>query len=213
MNQQVESLRNKVAQSEIDRFSTVFKQELKAKGYNQLPIFFKDYIYSPNIKEELQNSLSKLYGRIKTMTGSAMSENIKKLIELNEISDSLNKEIALFIYQNNLYNNSGISQENLEKAKINIGKFEDRKKQVQLIGDLLGFFFSLSKLPMIPFIMTPIKVAATMSGAKYLVKIMDAGYNLSKNIDDIYPFIDSFINKEIQYLDLLEKQSMYASVK
>lgn len=207
MNMQVENLRKVVVESEINRITVVFKEELRRKGYGGLPVFFKNYIYNPNTKEELITSLNRLYGRIKTVTGSSMSENIRKLIQLNELSDSLNEDITLYIYENKLFTNSEITLENLEYAKIQIKRFDDLKTQVQLIGDLLAFFFSLSKLPMIQFIMTPIKVAATMSGAKYLVKIMDAGYNLSKNIDDLYPFIDSFVSKENAYIDSLEKKT------
>lgn len=201
---ELEPVRLAVVRSTIERLRHTYSDLLTSiKGYDGIPGFFENNLYAPTNKEERDNALESLYEKLKTVAGKAMTDNIHQIILLNKLTDSLDFDTAKLVIENNLMENGGIPQENLYAALGAVGRFEDRRTQIAMVGDTLKFFFSLSKLPMVKLIMAPIKVAASMVGATSLVDTMEAGYNLSSKIKDLQPFIDSFIDRENRLLGKL----------
>ncbi len=182
----------------------------KYPGYDRIPDFFQDHLYSPPNKEARDAALDSLYEKLKSVTGPEMTENIHQLILLNKLTDDLDLATAKHLLEGDL---KGKSPEELESYELSIeqlndavqyvGRFEERKQQMSMVGDSLNFFFSLSKLPLIKLVMAPIKVAASLVGASELVTTMEAGYNLSRNIKDMKPFVDAFQEREFALLDRL----------
>ncbi|AAS71632.1 FFLEELY motif protein [Leptospira interrogans] len=205
MDQQVlELTRKAVVRATIERLRTTYSDLLVVKGYDGIPDFFEFNLYSPSNKEERDNALESLYEKLKTVAGKSMTENIHQIILLNRLTDSLDYDTAKVVIENNLIEDGKISRNNLYAAMGEANRFDERKTQIQMVGNTLKFFFSLSKLPMIKLVMAPIKVAASMVGANSLVETMEAGYELSSKIKDLNPFIDAFLDREIRLITKLE---------
>ncbi|MCG6169017.1 hypothetical protein LFX25_14305 [Leptospira sp. FAT2] len=205
MDQQVlELTRKAVVRATIERLRTTYSDLLIIKGYDGIPDFFEFNLYSPANKEERDNALENLYEKLKTVAGKSMTDNIHQIILLNRLTDSLDYDTAKIVIENNLMEDGVISRDNLYAAMGETDRFEERKKQIQMVGNTLKFFFSLSKLPMIKLVMAPIKVAASMVGATSLVETMEAGYELSSKIKDLNPFIEAFLDRETRLISKLE---------
>lgn len=206
MENDLESIRTLVVLATIERLKITYADQLIMKGYDAIPDFFQNHLYCPPNKVERDMALEKLYEKLKTIAGKAMTENIHQLILLNQLTDSLDSDAAEVILVNNKIDENGfITVENLNQSIIEAGRIEDRKRQIQMVADALSFFYSLSKLPLIKLVMAPIKVAASMVGATSLTETMEAGYNLTSNIKDLSPFIKIFVEREIDQIDELFK--------
>ncbi|PJZ68450.1 hypothetical protein CH373_16960 [Leptospira perolatii] len=204
--QGLEPVRIAVVRSTIERLRVTYSDLLTTiKGYDGIPHFFENHLYSPPNKEERDNALESLYEKLKTVAGKAMTDNIRQIIMLNNLTDSLDFDTAKIVVDNNLLEDGEISRNNLYAAIGEVKRFEDRRTQIVMVGETLKFFFSLSKLPMVKLIMAPIKVAASMVGATSLVDTMEAGYKLSNQIKDLGPFVDAFVDRENRLITKLEQ--------
>ncbi len=202
----LDSIRTLVVLATIDRLKVTYADQLAIKGYDAIPEFFQHHLYCPPNKVERDIALEKLYEKLKTIAGKAMTDNIHQLILLNNLTDSLDTDAAEVILKNHQVGEDGtISVETLNTAIVEAGRMEDRKRQIKMVADALSFFYSLSKLPLIKLVMAPIKVAASMVGATSLTDTMEAGYNLTTSIKDLSPFIKIFTEREIDQIDELFK--------
>ncbi|MCB1316247.1 MAG: hypothetical protein KDK34_20450 [Leptospiraceae bacterium] len=190
----------------IDRLEDTYADFIQnVKGFDTIPEFFREHLYSPPNKEARDAALDNLYQKLKSVTGEEMTANIHRLILLNKLTDELDLETAQVLLKTDLkkvpdIENAALSVDQLNRAIQQAGRFEDRVRQIEMVAEALSFFFALSKLPMIRLVLAPIKVAASMVGALELVGTMEAGYNISKNIKDMKPFTEAFVEREKELL-------------
>ena len=203
-----------VVRQTINRLEETYADFIQGiKGFERIPEFFREHLYSPPNKNQRDAALENLYEKLKSVTGPEMTENIHNLIVLIQLTDELDATAAKVALDGPL---KGMSAEEIETASITteqlndcIGKagcWEDRHRQVKMIGNTLAFFFTLSKLPLIKLVMAPIRVAASLVGAGELVNTMETGYQISRNIKDMKPFVDAFNEREGALLDRLQKE-------
>lgn len=201
----VETIRQIVVHRTIERLESDYSDFIEGvKGFSAIPEFFRDYLYSPPNKEKRDATLEQLYGKLKSITGPEMTENIRKVILLIRISDDLDRSTARALLDGPLKNDPAahatISDDELEEAIFRAGNYEKRIEQIELTCETMSFFFALSKLPFIKLVMAPIKVAASLVGAEELVNTMEKGYEISREIKDIKPFVQAFRERETAYL-------------
>jgi len=195
----------------ITRLEDTYADFISQKGFDQIPSFFREHLYSPPNKEARDQALDSLYAKLKSVTGPEMTENIHKLILVNRLTDELDLETARVLLKGPLKNgNKDLTLAQLNQAVGEAGRHEDRVRQVDMIADSLTFFFSLSKLPLIKLVMAPIKVAASLVGAMELTQTMEAGYNLSRNIKDMKPFVEAFMERERKLQMDIHKNKIYS---
>lgn len=194
----------------IDRLEMTYSDFITGvKGYDRIPWFFREHLYSPPNKEARDAALDQLYQKLKSITGEEMTENIHKLIVLNKLTDELDLDTARVALQDgplqkfDSLDGAVMTIDELNDCIARSGRFEDRRKQVQMVADCLSFFFTLSKLPLIKLVLAPIKVAASMVGALDLVGTMEAGYDISRGIKDMKDFSDAFVERENKQIEAL----------
>jgi len=211
-NHELEIAKQIVVNQIIERLEQHYEDYIKnVKGFNEIPSFFRQHLYAPANKQERDKALKELYQKLKTIVGQDLVENIYKLIQLIKISDELDYEIAEELLKNYLkdreYNEkTNLDFEIIEKIIHEKNQYEKRKQQIELICESLAFFFALSKLPLIKLVMAPIKVAANLVGADALIETMEEGYRISRNIKDMKTFIKDFRERELIYLNNIQKK-------
>jgi hypothetical protein len=211
-NHELEIAKQIIVNQIIERLEQHYEDYIKnVEGFNEIPSFFRQHLYAPANKQERDKSLEELYQKLKTIVGQDLVENIYKLIQLIKISDELDYEIAEELLKNYLkdreYNEkTNLDFEIIEKIIHEKNQYEKRKQQIELICESLAFFFALSKLPLIKLVMAPIKVAANLVGADALIETMEEGYRITRNIKDMKPFIKDFRERELIYLNNIQKK-------
>lgn len=200
-----------VVKRSIDRLEQTYADTFEnGSGYEYIPPFFRHHLYNPPNKEARDAALDNLYLKLKKVTGQEMAENIHKLIILNKLTDDLDLETGRTLLKGPLketedIDNFELSFEQLLQAISETNRFDDRYKQISLVGDTLNFFFQLSKLPLIKLVMAPIRVAASIVGAMTLIETMEAGYKLSEHIKDMAPFVEIFTEREGDFIKKAEE--------
>lgn len=202
----IEKVRLAVVHRMVSRLENDYQDFIEGiAGFDAIPSFFRDYLYSPPNKEKRDAALEQLYSKLRSITGPEMTENIHKLIQLVEISDDLDRSTAIALLNGPLNKSDhgldGLSDQEIEAAMLQAGKYENRLRQIDLICETLSFFFTLSKLPFIKLVMAPIKVAAGLVGAEDLVGTMEKGYEVSRKIKDMKPFMKAFKERETAYIE------------
>ena len=203
VTEEEKAVRLVVVNRTIDRLAVMYADWISQKGFDGIPDFFRHHLYSPPNKEARDAALDSLYQKLKSVTGPEMTANIHMLIELNKLTDDLDLDTARVLLQTTLREKppDQVTFDELFVAVRQAGRKEERKKQVAMVAECLTFFFSLSKLPLIKLVMAPIKVAASLVGAMDLVSTMEAGYSLSRNIKDMSPFVETFLQREVEFID------------
>ncbi len=202
-----------VVRQTINRLEETYSDFIQGKGFDRIPEFFREHLYSPPNKNQRDAALENLYEKLKSVTGPEMTQNIHNLIILIQLTDDLDVATAKILLDGPMKGKSAeeIAEASITTEELNhcIGKagcWEDRHRQVDMIGDTLSFFFTLSKLPLVKLVMAPIRVAASLVGAGELVDTMETGYQISRNIKDMKPFVDAFNDREKVLLDRLQKE-------
>lgn len=214
MTPEEKEARDRVVQLTIERLELTYSDMIQQKGYDRIPDFFREHLYSPPNKDARDRALDSLYEKLKSVTGEEMTASIHKLILLNKLTDDLDLETGRMLLAGPLKKKpvgsimtSPVTQDQLMAAIKKAGRKEDRLTQINMVAESLTFFFSLSKLPLIKLVMAPIKVAASLVGAMDLVETMEAGYVLSRGIKDMKPFVEQFVLRESAALNDLFGQA------
>lgn len=202
------SLRAAVAERTIQRLRQTYADFLDNKpGFEQIPAFFRDHLYFPPDKAGRDASLEELYSRLRAVVGADMTQNIQKLIELIHISDDLDtataSQLSLRPGMSASCITETLSSEDFDMAVAMAAPIEDRARQVSLIQETLSFFFTLARLPFARLVLAPVRIAASLIGAAPLIQTMEQGYEIARKIDDIWPFLTAFVERETLYLDHL----------
>ena len=214
MTPEVRQAQALVVRQTINRLEETYSDFIQGiKEFERIPEFFREHLYSPPNKDKRDAALESLYEKLKSVTGPEMTENIHNLIVLIQLTDDLDVATAHKVLEGPMKGKTAdeiaeasITTEQLNHCIGQAGCWEDRQRQVHMIGDTLTFFFTLSKLPLIKLVMAPIRVAASLVGAGELVDTMETGYQISRNIKDMKPFVDAFNEREKALLDRLQKE-------
>ena len=145
-----------------------------------------------------------MYNQLKSVIGPKLTARLYQLIQLNELTDRLDLEIASFLAEEYLEDidlkENFLEEEMLNKAVVQTGQVQDRIRQIALICELMGFFFSFSRVPMVGLWIRSVKAAARAVGAGPLVAPIEAGYSVSREIKDIRGFLKVFKSQEEEKL-------------
>ena len=87
-----------------------------------------------------------MYSQLKSVIGSKLTARLYQLIELNKLTDKLDLEIASFLAHTHLEDvdleKNFLDEKVLDNAVVQTGQIRNRIRQIALICDLMGFFFS-----------------------------------------------------------------------
>ncbi len=188
-----------------DTYSDFIQNE---EGFDGLSYFFRHHIYAPKNKEKRDKVLENLYRKLKAITGPQMTKRVHQLILLNQFTDRIDIELTRVLLAGPWKGKEDLTDvdlsiKELEWAICEAGQCENREEQIEMLCEALGFFFSLSRMPMVRLVIAPIKVAAMMVGAEDLVETMEAGYKLSQKIKNIEFFIEAFRTREKKNLQTI----------
>lgn len=190
---------SKVINLQLDRLMSNYTDFTSTEEYKNMPAFFRDYLYAPANKAERDEQLVVLKERISTVAREKTTRNVTRLVELAQLTDRLDRETTGYVLELT-ENGKPFNLETVEEAFIRTGKPELRLKQIDMVYEVMNFFFSLSKMPMIKIALTTVKIASKIIDIANLYDTVEAGYRVARNIDDITPFLEAFKQRETEYI-------------
>ncbi|MCB1147310.1 MAG: hypothetical protein KDK38_10945 [Leptospiraceae bacterium] len=200
-----------VVNTHIHRFENFYERYFNRPDTRELVQYFFNRIYTLEGKAERDKTAKKVYDRFRAVLSEKAKERIENLMNLNDLTDSLDLQMAVALKKNPQFQNqtteSGVISPDVFRELYRIANSQkDREEQLQLILHNLESFFELSKHPLAEMMMKPASMAAAMVGAKSIFAIFEEGYRATRPVQkEIFTeFMQVVRQKENQFL-----QSIY----
>ena len=200
-----------VVNTHIHRFENFYERYFNRPDTRELVQYFFNRIYTLEGKAERDKTAKKVYDRFRAVLSEKAKERIENLMNLNDLTDSLDLQMAVALQKNpplqNHTTEGGVISPDVFRELYRIANSQkDREEQLQLILHNLESFFELSKHPLAEMMMKPASMAAAMVGAKSIFAIFEEGYRATRPVQkEIFTeFMQVVRQKENQFL-----QSIY----
>ncbi|MCB1201606.1 MAG: hypothetical protein KDK41_13250 [Leptospiraceae bacterium] len=200
-----------VVNTHIHRFENFYERYFNRPDTRELVQYFFNRIYTLEGKAERDKTAKKVYDRFRAVLSEKAKERIENLMNLNDLTDSLDLQMAVALQKNPQLQNhtteGGVISPDVFRELYRIANSQkDREEQLQLILHNLESFFELSKHPLAEMMMKPASMAAAMVGAKSIFAIFEEGYRATRPVQkEIFTeFMQVVRQKENQFL-----QSIY----
>jgi len=209
VSQEETKARSTVVELNVQRFEKTYAEFLSDEGFIEFPHFLRQHLYNSAQSEARGKALGRIRN-ILMISRTELSSRIQALIELDQITKDLDIDTARVLrtpaFRKDLLDGR-LTPHHLQSAMRIVGRFEDRRKQITLMAESLSFFFSLSKMPSVRFILGYAKRVAIFIEDLDLAVALDSGYEISNKISDIQPFVDAFVLGEKKFVAELESGS------
>ena len=208
-----------IVQSHIHRFETVYASYFEQKETRPLVDFFFRKIYNLDGKKERDELAIKTYEKFKTVIKDTTRKRIQNLVDLNEITDELDRQMAQYILTSKSLFKKWKSSHTLDekvliKAMKNSNTVEQKVQQLQMTLHNFLSFFDLSKQSKVEMLMKPARLMAKMMGVSQLFHVFEEGYKVSKPVskDTFYSFIEDLKKNEVGFLNKVYKKKLDLSI-
>lgn len=205
-----------IVNTHIRRFHVTYHEYFAQDSTRALADYFFGRIYTLEGKTERDEMAVKTYNRFKGMISGKSRDRIENLLQLNEITDALDMQMADIIRREKKYivKHEGVQHVDLKKLPALYRKANqsaDRVNQLRLIVLNLESFFELSKHPLAGVVMRPVSLAARTVGATRLYKVFEEGYNATKPVSKevFFEFTQYVRGHETQFLEKTFKKHIH----
>jgi hypothetical protein len=164
--------------------------------------YFFDKIYNLDAKAEWVDLAISSFDKIKSMIKDQTRESMERLIDLNNLTDKLDTQMAYLILEKKWQEGTDLTQEEYTKYFIELDHAEERFKQLEIVLLNLRQFYDLAHRPINAVLMKPARFMAKILGIHPLFATIEEGYHacLPVNHDLFESFFAEVDKKEHEYL-------------
>ncbi|MBI5366835.1 MAG: hypothetical protein HZA54_07340 [Planctomycetes bacterium] len=184
---------------QIDRLKGTYSDFLADEFHVELAKFFFDRLYSTTEKEKRDQDFRRLYEYFRDRLGADMVDQLSKLVEVNALTDRLD-ELVLDQFEKNGVGGKFTSAE-YELAYRQCDNYDDRRRQIELLGATLVYFHRMSHWHTMGFLLKAVKLVAKLKGAEELGNFLYDGYRAFLTVKVIDSFSAAMRDREIERLD------------
>jgi hypothetical protein len=184
---------------QVDRLKETYRDFLEQERYEELTQFFLEDVYATNNKEERDAGIKKVYDKFKEKVGRDIAENMKKVIELNDLTDRLDRKMVKKFQEMGI--REAFDQDEYEEAYYLTDAYDDRVEQIRLIVSSLRYFHGLSRYRSIGLAMSLMRPYALLKGARALIDFLQEGYRAFRTVDDVSEFEAAIEKRELDRLN------------
>lgn len=195
-----------IVNTHIKRFRETYKDFFELAETVRLVEYFFNKVYNLQSKMERDELIVESFSRFKPLISEKSRIRLEKLIELNSLTDRLDKQMAdhyLEKFPKPKSFSATISAARMKQCYAQANKKEERLKQLDMLLDSLESFFELSKYSLVEMLLKPAYLAAVMVNAKSLYILFEEGYLASKPVSrkTFQTFLKTVKEKETAYLE------------
>ncbi|MCX7631797.1 MAG: hypothetical protein N2Z22_00535 [Turneriella sp.] len=205
-----------IVNTHIRRFRLSYGEYFNQPNTRALADYFFEKIYTLEGKAERDALAIKTYNRFKSMLSEKSRTRIENLLLLNELTDTLDRQMADVIRKDKKYivRHGGVEHVDLKKLPALYRKAndpEERIRQLLLVVQNLESFFELSKHPLAPVVVRTVGVAARTVGVMPLYHIFEQGYTATKTVsrEIFYEFTNYVRWHEAQFLEKVYRRHIH----
>jgi hypothetical protein len=200
--EEIFAAKRQVVKAQVSRFKITYHNYFERPDTIQMVNYFFDKIYNLDAKAEWVDLAISSFDKIKSMIKDQTRESMERLIELNNLTDKLDTQMAYLILEKNWHEGADLTQEEYNKYFIELDHAEERFKQLEIVLLNLRQFYELAHRPINAVIMKPARFMAKILGIHPLFATIEEGYHacLPVNHDLFESFFADVDKQEHEYL-------------
>ncbi|HNC01480.1 MAG TPA: hypothetical protein PLS71_24775, partial [Leptospiraceae bacterium] len=169
--------KKQVVKAQVDRFKVTYKNYFERPDTIQMVNYFFDKIYNLDAKAEWVDLAISSFDKIKSMIKDETRESMERLIELNNLTDKLDTQMAYLIIEKNWTEGYDLTPDEFKKYFIELGHSEERFKQLEIVLLNLRQFYDLAHRPINAVLIKPARFMAKILGIYPLFATIEEGYH------------------------------------
>ncbi|MBI3271988.1 MAG: hypothetical protein HYZ53_23545 [Planctomycetes bacterium] len=184
---------------QIERLKETYRDFMNDEFYGVMGAFFFDKLYSTGDKAKRDEDFKKLYQYFQDKLPGEVVEQLGKLVAANDLTDRLDDLVVEQLER--LEVGEEFTREQYELAYRLPDNYDDRKRQIELLGETMAYFHKMSRWRSMGFVLRLVRMVAKLKGATQLADFMQEGYDTFRTVDNLEPFHSAVMERELTRLD------------
>ena len=200
--EQIFAAKKQVVKAQVTRFKITYHSYFERPDTIQMVNYFFDKIYNLEAKAEWVDLAISSFDKIKSMIKEETKESMERLIDLNNLTDKLDTQMAYLMLEKNWNEETGLTQDKYIEYFIELGHAEERFQQLEIVLLNLRQFYELAHRPINAVLMKPARFMAKILGIHPLFATIEDGYHacLPVNHDLFESFFSEVDKTEHEFL-------------
>lgn len=182
------------------RLEHTYQDLLQSRRYRPAALFFLSDIYAARDFSQRNADLERFYEGVSKVLPERAVAILADAVDLYQLSDRLDDDMAAVLI-NDLGATESITAEQYSEAYRILDNYDDRVRQIQLIGRIGR---GVDKLVQIPFVGLSLRLAhapAVLAGWSELQGFLERGYSAFKHMKGADGFMGTIEEREMRILD------------
>ncbi|TGK01521.1 hypothetical protein EHQ53_07460 [Leptospira langatensis] len=190
-----------VVRAQVERFRKFYADYFHLEETISMVEYFFETIYNLDGKDAWMHLAMDTYQRVKGMMKETSRANLETLIELNNLTDQLDGEMARLLILRG-WDGHKLSREEYDQLYLAYGHQEEREKQLEIVLHNLRTFYELAHKPIAAYLIRPARFMASILGVSLLFESVEKAYNavLPVSPEIFVSFIEQVEQREWEYL-------------
>jgi len=172
--------------------------DLKAKPeYSQIGEFFFNRLYGPEDFSFRDAGIKKLHSVLSGSVYKGMASAVSMVIELHELSDSLDNRMVEKMIENRV--GTDMNMEQYREIYRRLDNYDERIYQINLVTRVNRAFHRLSKMWVVGISLKTVRTAAHVMGMGKIMDFIYEGYSGFRKIGNIDEFVDTIKYRELAW--------------
>ena len=200
--EQIFAAKKQVVKAQVTRFKITYHSYFERPDTIQIVNYFFDKIYNLEAKAEWVDLAISSFDKIKSMIKEETKESMERLIDLNNLTDKLDTQMAYLMLEKNWNEETELTQDKYIEYFIELGHAEERFQQLEIVLLNLRQFYELAHRPINAVLMKPARFMAKILGIHPLFATIEDGYHacLPVNHDLFESFFSEVDKTEHEFL-------------
>lgn len=203
-NKKLKAARAEVVRAQVERFRVFYASYFHLEETIPMVEYFFEKIYNLEGREVWLHLAMDTYQKVKGMLKETSRENIEYLIELNNLTEEMDTIFAKHLVDGG-WDGKKLSREEYDFYYGQIGNYEERMRQLEIVLRNLKVFYELTHKPISSYLIKPAKFMASLLGVSALFQSVEEAYNaalpVSPNIFN--SFYEEVKKRETEYIQTL----------
>jgi len=194
--------KTEIVRSQVERFRKFYADYFHLEETIPMVEYFFETIYNLEGKEAWMNLALDTYQKVKGMMKETTRSNLETLIELNNLTDRLDGEMAKLLLARG-WDGKKLNREEYDDLYRAFGHKQERIKQLEIVLHNLRTFYELAHRPIAAYLIRPARFMASLLGVSLLFDSVEQAYNavLPVSPEIFSSFIEKVEERETQYLN------------
>lgn len=194
--------KKEIVRAQVERFHEFYSEYFTKPETTPMVNYFFDKIYNLDGKEEWLDLAVNTFEKVKNMIKEQTRLNLEQLIDLNNLTDKLDTQMAFLLLEKNWEEGRKIDSKEYRELFMELKHGEERRLQLEYVLKNLRKFYDLAHRPINAVIMKPARFMSKLLGVYPLFASVEDGYYavLPVSLDIFESFYKEVNEKEWEYL-------------